>query len=130
MRDFILKCDFSLSNKLASSKDRILPGVSFLFLTKLSFAVFAIYTVVVSLIPFKLPMWIVVGGPVLLSLFIMYGLQDSVKGYIKSNGIDKEFAKLPEAQRKRRNLVSVLMLIAVYSLSFLVAVKMIGGYSK
>jgi hypothetical protein len=130
MRDFILKCDFSLSNKLASSKDRVLPGVSFLFLTKLSFVVFALCAIVVRLLPFKLHMGIVVVVPVLLSLFIMYGLQGSVKGYIKSNGIDKEFAKLPEAQRKRRNLVGVLMLIAVYGLSFFVAVKMIGGYSK
>ena len=130
MWQFVLKCDYSLSRWFASSKDRVLPGVSFLFLTKVSFVVFAVYAVIIRLIPYKLSISLVVGIPVLLTLLIMYGFQASIHRHTKSNGFENDFNVLTKVERKKRNVIGLLILFAIYVASFIVIIKMIGGYSR
>lgn len=125
-----MKYDYSLSKWFASSEDRVIPGVSFLFLTKMSFVLISIYYIILNITPYKLGQFTVVGTSAILTLLIIYGFQKTVKNYVYAHKLAQEYKDLRKEEIILRNFIGLTLLIVIYLGTFFIGVKMIGGYLK
>ena len=124
----ILKYDYCLAEWFVPKK-RVMgiePMVSFLFLTKVSFAFFAFYFTFISYLPFRPASEIVITILVGVVLFIMCGFHNAVARSVKKYELRKEYKCLTKGERRKRNAIGLFLMFFVYLGACFVAIVMVG----
>jgi hypothetical protein len=125
----ILKLDYSLANKLAYHRSKVIPGTVFFFTYKISFLFLAVYSVVLSLLPLNhWPIEVLVGMLVVGVLVVMYGGQKPVEKIIREYKLEQEYKQTTKPVRRLRNVLALLLLILVFAGGFYMAVTFMGDY--
>lgn len=125
----LLKYDYCTAEWFASSHDRVLPGVSFIFLGKLSWIFLSLYCIALHYIPYKFSIEVLVIGVMAGMFLIVYSLQKTIWRLVRKYDLRKEYKYLSKSEKRKRNFVVLASCILVYGGSFYIAVKMIGGYA-
>ena len=105
------------------------PMVSFIFLGKISWIYFSLYSIVLHYIPYKFPIEVLVIGIGVGMGLIVYSLQKTIGRLIRKYDLQKEYKYLSKGEKRKRNFVGMVSCIVVYGGSFYIGVKMIGGYA-
>ena len=127
MLKVFLKYDFALATWFVPKKNTgIEPVISHLFLTKISFIFFALFAVVINLLPFSIPSEITTILLILIIALIMYGFQKTVARSVKKYELRKEYKYLTKGERRKRNAIGLFLMFFVYLGACFVAIIMSG----
>lgn len=126
----LIKIYFDLAVWLAGSKkDKIVNGTVHLFLTFVSFFTVAFCSIIISSLPFKMPLEAVVSSMVILSLTIMFGFENSFKKYL----FRQDYVQKPTWSNKNEVLTKgirgLLLHILLIAMSSIIMISKLRGYS-
>lgn len=109
-----LQYDYCLSEWFASSNERVLSGVSFIFSGKVVFLFLPVYFALEHWFSFELSINLFMGGLIISLILIMYTLYKAVPKLVRAYDLRREYKYLSKGEKRKRNFIGLSLVIIVY----------------